>query len=42
MTKVVSILGLELTWDVRQYVSLEAKELGEQVTDGPMIYLPSG
>ena len=42
MTKVVPRLEVELTWDVRQYVSLEAKELREQVTDGPRIYFPSG
>ena len=28
-------LESELTWDARQPASLEAKELREQVTDGP-------
>ena len=35
-------LGLELMWDTRQFASLEAKELKEQVTDGPEIYLARG
>ena len=37
-----SKLGSELTWDVRQFSSLEAKELDEQVTNGLGIYLESG
>ena len=32
-------LGIELTWDTRQCASLEVKELGEQVTDGPEMIL---
>ena len=28
-------LRVELIWDARQLASLEAEELGEQVTDGP-------
>ena len=37
-----SRLGAVLLWDTRQSISLEAKELGEQVTDRPWIYLARG
>ena len=33
---------VELTWDARQFASLDAKELGEQVINGPGIYLARG
>ena len=36
-----SRLEAKLTWNVRQSASLEAKELGEQATDGIEIYLAS-
>ena len=29
-------------WDTREFASLEAKELGKQVTDGLRIHLASG
>ena len=32
-------LEIEQPWDTREYASLEAKELREQVIDGPRIYL---
>ena len=32
-------LRVEQLWDVSESASLEAKELREQVTDGPEIYL---
>ena len=35
-------LEAEQLWDTHESSSLEAKELGEQVTDGPRIYLASG
>ena len=35
-------LGLELSCDTHQSTSLEAKELKEQVIDGPKIYLARG
>ena len=35
-------LGAKLMWDARQFASLKAKELVEQVTDGPKIYLARG
>ena len=37
-----SKLEAEQLWDAHEFVSLEAKELWEQVIDGPMIYLASG
>ena len=36
-----SKLEVEQPWEAREFASLEAKELGEQVTDGPRIYLAS-
>ena len=33
----VSGLGVGLTWDASQFVSLETKELGEQATNGPQM-----
>ena len=38
----MSELGVELSWDARQSASLEAKELEEQVTDGPKMILAKG
>ena len=35
-------LEAEQSWDAHESTSLEAKELGEQVTDGLEIYLASG
>ena len=37
-----SELEAKESWDTCQFASLEANELGEQVTDGPRIYLASG
>ena len=37
-----SKLGAKLTWDAKQSTSLEVKELGEQVSGGPVIYLVRG
>ena len=38
----ISKLEVEQPYDTCELVGLEAKELGEQVTDGPGIYLASG
>ena len=35
-------LEAEQPWDTRESTSLEAKEFGEQVTDGAKIYFESG
>ena len=37
-----SRLEKEQIWDTLESISIEAKELGEQVTDGPSNYLASG
>ena len=37
-----SRLEVEQPWDAHESNSLEAKELGMQVTDGPRNYLESG
>ena len=35
-------LGAEITWDARQFSSLEVKKLEAQVTDEPVFYLARG